>query len=64
MTKKSKDRVHGRRVHLAAGGCDTGMRPYRTKQEAAAAGDGEAQRCERCRQWHNMADKRGRRSRR
>ena len=47
-----------------SGGCDTGMPVYRTKAEAQAAGTGQATRCERCRQWHNEADKRTRRNRR
>jgi hypothetical protein len=64
MAKKSKERVHGRRKHLAAGGCDLGMMPYRTKQEAEQAGNGKAERCARCRQWHNEDDKPSRRGRR
>lgn len=46
-----------------SGGCDLGLPAYRTKGEADAAGEGKAERCARCRQWHNSADKKRRRRR-
>lgn len=53
MAKQSKEKVHGRRKHLAAGGCDTGRMPYRTKAQAETAHPGaQIKRCDRCRQWH------------
>lgn len=58
MGRKANDRAHGRGKHRPPGGCATGRKVYRTKNEAGD--DGE--RCDRCKFWH-AADDRPRRRR-
>jgi hypothetical protein len=62
MKSGGQGRKSSKRTRTEGGNCQLGRMAYASRRQAEQASpSGRAERCGRCRQWHAVEDRRGRR---